>query len=291
MISLSGRTYQLSKLAPPAMSWSAYSERVSSEWHSLLNSPTGAKESAIQAFLENHPCMVPGSQSMSGTSGHSAFPAALIRQPKLAGYMTRVPDFMWLATDSGTNYAVVIEIESPTKRWFNSDGTQTAKFSQAQNQLTEWRKWFDDPTNRLSFLNYYKFPSLHRRFLPQYVLVYGRSSEFEQAPELAAKRQLLQRDNEYYMSFDRLHPISDASNYMTVECKNDGFSAVSMPATLELGPLHSEYRARIINKEEAVANSPFMSEERKAFLKSRFSYWDDWVKNAQKGIMNTGDRE
>ena len=30
---------------------------------------------------------------------------------------------MWLAADSGTIYAVVVEIESPKKKWFRQNGT------------------------------------------------------------------------------------------------------------------------------------------------------------------------
>ena len=127
--------------APPAVSWDEYSRNVECDWKALLESPEGQVESNIQRFLESHPCMVPGGQSMSGPSGHSAFPAALITQPRLAGFGERVPDFLWIATDSLHVYAVLIEIEAPTKKYFTGKGTQSADFSQAQGQLAEWKAW------------------------------------------------------------------------------------------------------------------------------------------------------
>lgn len=285
------QTYEMAVSPPPAMPWKEYAARVEAEWAALLNSPEGASEASIQTFLETHPSMVPGAQSMSGTSGHSAFPTALIKQPKLPGFSDRFPDFMWIAADSGTIYAVVVEIESPKKLWFNRNGTQTADFSQAHNQLTEWRIWFEEPRNQQAFLAHYNPPAQFRRFLPQYVLVYGRRAEFERRPDSAGKRQHLQRSEEYFMSFDRLRPISTSEEYITVESKKDGYRAISIPATIELGPRNADNRSLIADKVKAVDSSPFMTEERKAFLKRRFAYWDDWANQYKQGLINLGDRE
>jgi hypothetical protein len=48
------------------------------------------------AFLERHPSLVPGSNSVDADSGHAAFPLAVISKPKLPGLSDREPDFMWL---------------------------------------------------------------------------------------------------------------------------------------------------------------------------------------------------
>ncbi|MFB2550169.1 Shedu anti-phage system protein SduA domain-containing protein [Ensifer soli] len=287
------KTYEMATPPASAMHWDEYAQIVEREWHELLNSPEGQVEANIQAFLERHPCMVPGGQSMSGPSGHSCYPCALIAQPKLPGFNSRIPDFMWVATDSGTTYAVVIEIEAPSKRWFRKDGQPTAAFTQAQNQLTEWRMWFEKPRNQDAFLEHYCGPSyFHRRtFLPQYVLIFGRRAEFEGQDDLAAKRPRLQRSNEYYMTFDRLRPIKDHEQYMTVKFDGTRFRAVSMPPTIELGPSHAEYRLSITGKEDAVSLTPYVSDERKNFLKQRFPYWDEWARQGAKGMRQLGDRE
>lgn len=287
------KNYELEKGALP-LPWDEYSRQVETAWHDLLNSDEGKAEAGIQAFLETHPCLVPGGQSMSGPSGHSAYPAALITQPRLPGFNARVPDFMWIATDSGTTYAVVVEIEAPTKRWFRKDGTPSADLTQAQSQLTDWRIWFEKTHNQQAFLEHYCGPAyLHRRtFLPRYVLIFGRRSEFDGRDDLASKRPRLQRANEYYMTFDRLHPIKDHDQYMTVRSNGRGYEAVSIPATFKLGPSLSHHRSVIAGKGDVVDKSPFMSAERKAFLKRRMAYWDEKRETVGKlKIYNTGDWE
>ena len=135
----------------------------------------------------------------------------------------------------------------------------------------------------------FKFP--HRKFVPQYVLIYGRASEFKERPDLNLVRAEMQREQEYHMTFDRLHPIKDHSQYMTVKYGKNGYRAISMPATLELDPSMAEYRSMIRDKEKVVHKTPYLSIERKEFLSRRFKYWDDWVQSGAKGIINMGDRE
>lgn len=286
------KSYQLAPNCPPPMSWDDYSQKVQAEWGALLNSSQGEEESPIQAFLETHPCMVPGAQSMSGPSGHSAFPAALIRQPKLPGFSHKFPDFMWIAMNSAMIYAVLIEIEAPKKKWFNRDGTPTAQFTQARNQLTEWRAWFHEPVNQQSFLTHYNPPyQRERRLVPEFVLIYGRRAEFRGKPQLTKKRAAEHREDEHIMTFDRLEPIFVSAQYMTVASKEEGYRAVSIPATVELGPAFSEYRAMISGKEQCMAKSPFMTDERKDFLANRFAYWDAYAQTEGLRFKNYGDRE
>lgn len=180
----------------------------------------------------------------------------------------------WLAADSAKIYAVVIEIEAPKKNWFKKDGTPTDKFSQARNQLTEWRAWFQEPQNQQAFLEYYNLPPWrqHRRFVQQFVLIYGRRAEFAGDSNLTKKRSNEERDGEYFMTFDRLEPMHDSSQYMTVERNKSGYQAVSIPATVKLGPGLAQYRSMISGKEGCVATSPYMTSERKRFLTTRFDY-------------------
>lgn len=275
------------------MSWAEYSRIVEQEWRELLLSPKAQVEANVQHFLEAHPCMVPGGQSMSGPSGHAAYPCALITQPRLPGFNAKVPDFLWVASDSLNLYAVLIEIEAPTKKMFTKAGTPTADFTQAQTQIATWKTWLSNPNNQTVFREAYcqTFHMPWRRFVPQFVLIYGRRKELEDRPELNATRAHMQRDSEFYMTFDRLHPIKDHDQYMTAEFDGTRYKAVSIPATLELGPAHAEYLSAIEGKEDVIDRTPFMTPERKAFLKARFPYWDEWARQEAKGMRQLGDCE
>src|SRR4051812_38732175 len=96
------KTYEIVSGAPPAMPWDDYGNRVMDEWRTLLSSEDASKEKGLQAFLEQHPSLVPGAFASIGLSGsgHSPFPGAVITQPPLHGLGTRTPDFMWIACDS-----------------------------------------------------------------------------------------------------------------------------------------------------------------------------------------------
>lgn len=93
-----------------------YDDLLMAQWHALLDSPASRDERLIHHFLERHPSLLPGSNSVDVDSGHAAFPLAVITKPKLPGLSDREPDFMWIATDSESVYPILIEIETPHKQ-------------------------------------------------------------------------------------------------------------------------------------------------------------------------------
>jgi len=115
---LPGYRAESERCAPGPPSESSYNELLTDRWRALLDSSESRGEALIHAFLERHPSLLPGSHSVDGDSGHSPFPMAVISKPKLPGLSDREPDFMWIATDSGSVYPILIEIETPHKRWF-----------------------------------------------------------------------------------------------------------------------------------------------------------------------------
>ncbi len=292
-------TYQIEANPPPPLSWDEYKSSVESNWTALINSPAARDEKNIQAFLEEHPCMIVGAFGITFSSGHFPFPHAVISQPVLKGLNTKIPDFMWLAADSGTIYPVLIEIETPTKRWFTREGHPHSDFTQAHTQLASWKTWFNSPVNQQIFLEYYQIPSdlvLSRRLHPLYVLVYGSRDEFEAAPTLNSMRASLERADETLMTFHRLAPDGKARDMMCVKLIESPagrrYEALTVPPTLTLGPLGAHYRAKVFGKEEAVSRNTLIGKERKAFLISRIPYWDDWVQGSSGYYsFNTGDRE
>lgn len=139
------------------MPWEEYESVVLTEWRALLNSIQDGEEKRVQEFLEMHPCMIPGAYSLPLPSGHYPFPAAAISQPSLKGLPTKKPDFLWMATDSGTFHLVLVEIETPTKKWFTEKGIPHSNLTQAQSQLASWKQWFDIPENKALFFRAFKF--------------------------------------------------------------------------------------------------------------------------------------
>jgi len=280
------------------MAWEDYEAIVSSEWNALLGSLQQGQEKRVQTFLETHPCMIPGASHLPFRTGKGSFPAAVISQPPLRGLSIKVPDFMWLTMDSGSLHVILIEIESPLKKWFTRDGTQRSEFTQAQTQLVSWRQWFAVPEHRALFYKTYKIPSDLQKlyFNLVLVLIYGRRQEFEDNPLLNERRAYLTHENEYLMTFDRLAPDREAKSFMCVklvESPVEGpvYEAVSVPPTLRLEPLYARYRSYIGKRDSAVNQNPWITPERKQFLLERFAYWDQWTREHRGGMMRMGYEE
>ena len=195
--------------APDADSYNAF---LMKRWQALLDSEDSRDERLVHEFLERHPSLLPGSHSMDGDSGHPSFPLAVISRPKLPGLSDREPDFMWVATDSGSLYPVLVEIETPHKAWFYGDRAEIhSDFTHAYGQLAEWRAWFGHGHNRTAFLEYYDLPPMLARLqlAPRYVLIHGRRKNYEHSQRRRSKRAELGRPDERLMSFDRLTPAKN----------------------------------------------------------------------------------
>jgi hypothetical protein len=272
------------------MAWEPYEAIVRQRWKALLDSGS-SEERAYQQFFELHPCMVPGPFGLIGTSGHSPYPSAIISQPFLPDFSRRVPDFMWIARNSETIYPVLIEIESPSKPWFTKGDNQHSKLTQARDQITEWKVWFQNPLNVARLRDYYELEISGENIRPLYLLIYGRRAEANKTVERERRRSSLNRDDEFLMTYDRLVPQWGAHEFYTVRVDRSGYQALYVPPTATIGPIMAHERAKIRDKDIAILNSPYFSDERRAFYLSRLPYWDDWAVNGRRGIIYTGDRE
>lgn len=256
-------TYKIEVPPEPAMQWEAYEQMLSEEWSSFLNGASHPSERSVQSFLEQHPALVPGAFSVLGSpSGHYPWRAALISQATLPSFGHRVPDFMWITLNSDTESPLLIEIEAPRKRWFTAAGAPTAEFSQALNQIAEWKAWFAVPHNVQAFKAFYGLADMawmRRRFRPAYMLIYGRRSEANATPLLTAKRGHLVSENVVVMTYDRLRPDSNASQLICIKPNVDGiFTALSVPPTLQWRPGLAEERANIAGSRRQSA-APFLA--------------------------------
>jgi hypothetical protein len=274
------------------MAWEEYERLVTEEWKALLDSEQ-CDEQSVHRFLVRHPSMIPGAYSVTGPSGHCPFPMAVLSESPLSGIGMRVPDFIWLATDSLNFTPVFIEIESPRKRWFTKQGVPTHALTQAMNQLAQWQMWLNQIANRNVFLESFEIPDYmarQRNFRAEFVLIYGRRKEFDDRPELSPLRAQFERHGQVVMTFDRLHPSKDCSLFLSATKRNGGYQALAVPATMRLGPSVTMPLLHIAGIPDAIQQNAGISEDRRRFLIERIPYWTAWARG-NKGIISSGDFE
>jgi hypothetical protein len=272
-------TYQQEK-GPPGISFEDYAIRLEHEYRDLIAAdPT---ESDVQRFLEKNPSLVPGAWTPGTKSGHYPLHCALITQPILPGLTSRRPDFMWIATHSQSWFPTLIEIESPKKRMFMKSGLPTSAFTEARNQLAQWRTWFNDPANVQQFINSYGIPDEYQRFRTMrlhMILIYGKRTEFESNPALSKHRaSLLPGHDEELMSFDRLSIDQALADAITIRAVGHGrFRVVGLPPMFSTGPIHAGRLLHIRGFSDAIDASQDILKDRGEFLKNRVAYWRKWA--------------
>lgn len=258
------------------------------QWYALLS--RDPEESEVQQFLELHPAMIPGGSGDIGPGGHHGSQmSAVFRRPTLKGAgRSFEPDFMWVTHSSGLVTPILIEIEKPSKRWFLSNGRPSGHFRDAHDQLNDWRSWFSRDENVALFRKAYLFGDRHanRPLEPQFVLIYGRQSEFEHGgghsnpDDLRHKRDSQRATGETFMTFDALRPRYDHACSVTVTMTATG------PRPFAFSPVYATDTGTgsdaltLGDPSEALARSAMMSKERKIYLTRRWSYW----KQIEEGV-------
>jgi hypothetical protein len=182
LVTCRGYLAESERTSPGRPDQEVYEGFLTDQWQALLDSDDSRDESLLQAFLERHPSLIPGADSVDGDAGNAPFPIAVIAKPRLPGLSDREPDFMWITSDSSLLYPVLVEIETPHKAWFYGDRAEIhSDLTHAHGQLAEWRAWFSRGHNQTTFLDYYEIPPLlaRRKLSSRYVLVHGRRSNFE----------------------------------------------------------------------------------------------------------------
>lgn len=283
------KKYQLAFDAPGAIGFEEYAKSAKAEWDSLIGSGQ-EPESAFQDFLERNPCMLP----IAGNVNHRVVHGCCISQPRItSSQLNRVPDFMWIASTSLELIPVLIEIEKPSKNAFRlSDGVQSAQFSQAENQINEWKVLLDN--GREEFYERYSIPSGFKRlkFSPKYVLVYGRRSEYEGQELLIKKRANKNQQDVEILSFDRLTPNYNLRHCPTAKLDASGLKLLHVPPTFELGPMMADDLVGWLDFEVAVDRSRSIDQPRKTFLKERAKYWRSYATSErEKGVICASDWE
>jgi Domain of unknown function (DUF4263) len=206
----------------------------------------------------------------------------VFRQPPLEGLArNKRPDFMWITRSTALITPICIEIEKPRKMWFTQAGRPTADLTQALDQLTDWKVWFSEPENESIFRKtYLRGQYEDRQLLPQYVLIYGRASEFtpsgphERPDRMRKKRDFIRRDDEQFMTFDSLSPKTDFSDFVTLSMTVNGPVLHAVPPSFTTGPPTMEPAGQMFrNPRNAIYRTEMWSDARKAHVLERWLYW------------------
>ncbi len=290
------RTYKLEETPDKAISWNKYKKLILEEWDVLLSKEPAATEPEIQTFLEKYPCMIPGAFGPSfNPNGHYPHFCGVVSQAPLPSYDKRVPDFIWLSKNSDTEQPVLVEIEKPSKRWFRNDGQQTAEFTQALTQISEWKAWFGVSHNVEAFKHFYGLDCDARncRLRPAYLLIYGRRAEISANPTLIRKKAYLFPEDVVGMTYDRLEPNPSADQLVCIKSDvSRTFSVISVPASLKWSPVLAGERAKVSEGWiEAIESNEYISDPRKKFLIERHQYWENWGSSGTSGTINAADEE
>ena len=198
------------------------------EWVALLKSDDSKEERRLQEFLERHPRFLPGAHSLDSNSGHPPWPRAVISQPPLPDLSTKKPDFMWIASDSAYLYPILIEIETPWKRWwYQSKIAIHSDLTTALGQVMHWKRWFNDGANHPKFYRHYRIERDQQdlTLAPRFVIIHGRRDEANRSNATAVSRGGIPLDPDTrLMTFDRLHPDPRSASFGTVAVNEHGFS-------------------------------------------------------------------
>ena len=265
---------------PQPTPWAAYREWLLPRWQSILGS--NPPEQVVQTFLEAHPSLLPGGLGDVGPGGHHG-PVldGVFREPPLEGLARdRRPDFMWITRSTDLITPVCIEIEKPGKNWFTQRERPTAELTQALDQLVDWKVWFAEPENQSIFRKTYLLSGYEdRRLLPQYVLIFGRSSEFERSGQhkrpdrLRKKRDFMRRADEQFMTFDSLRPKEEYSDFVTLSMTADGPTLHAIPPSFTTGPPTMGIAGMIRDPRDAIYRTEMWDDTRKAYVLERWLHW------------------
>ena len=285
----SEKTYQLAEKPVPIISWEEYVAKSGVEYRDLLQHHS-AEEKVFQEFFERNPAYVPGGCDLNDGSGHWPYPLALITKPALQGSFERIPDFMWLASYSATFHPILIEIEAPAKLCFRTDNGYTQDIQHALEQLRHWRMWMEESDHHSMFVRRFRLITggltgiylAENRFVPKYLLIYGRRKEIKSDSKKRKLREQLTDSGIQIRSYDGLTPSYKCKDCFTVRLTEQGYEAVEIMPTLQISPSTAEQYAMVAGKEQAIVRNRYLSEERKRFLVDRFKYWDEWVQNTPR---------
>ena len=138
----------------------------------------------------------------------------------------------------------------------------------------------------------------HRQLEPQFVLIYGRQSEFERSGEhddpgaLRRKRDGQRARDESFMTFDSLRPRYEHRNSMTVKMTATGPEAIAFSPVYGTSTASGAVTRVVRNLAGALQMSVMMTTERRRYVSERFEHWHQREEEPRRGdrlyIRQTG---
>lgn len=200
---------------------------IADRWLRFLRRKPG--ESAVQRFLERHPALLPGLTDAHNGPLHDV---VITKLPFGPDYKT---DFAFVTRHSMALQFTFVELETPSKRIFNKNGTLSQNFRQAQQQVADWVRWSTEHMNALVDMLAPMFATYNVAEDVKDVrayLVYGRRDEIEgnrrrkerwQSIGLSTDKRII------VMTYDRLRPSFEEENRDLIVCtyENRGLYAKS----------------------------------------------------------------
>ncbi|MCS3616701.1 hypothetical protein GGP54_003171 [Salinibacter ruber] len=239
-------------------------------------------------FLPFHYSDIMARRNINQVKSRSSWYGILvISQPDLKGLGNdRKPDFMFLRKDSTSWSPVLVEIEDPNKDIYLSDKVkERSEFTEARAQIKQWKSWFDRSENeeifKKRYIRLHSPRAMDLKIDPQYILIYGRRSEFENDRDVKEhRRTLLDRYDSELMSYDRLYPsMHYGSRLITVQAKGPRqYEAKAVPRTFSTaGAPFAKAYLEVSGLKDAIIEDDRIRPERQDFLLERIDYWREWA--------------
>jgi hypothetical protein len=185
-------------------------------WKQFLS--RNPSERAVQAFLERHPVLLPGLWDLHNGPLHDV---VVTKLPLGPDYKT---DFAFITRHSMSLQFTFVELEAPSKRIFNKDGSFSQEFNQAQQQIVDWVRWAEDHVNDLLDMFARMFATYSvtedRKSVRAYLL-YGRRAEVETSRRHKERWQAVALSSDHrinVMTYDRLRASLLADDTDLIVC-------------------------------------------------------------------------
>lgn len=175
------------------------------EFKDLLNKELD--ESAYQNFLEQNTSFIPVKPY---ELNHGINFDLIISKMRIGD--SYISDFFYLSKSSDTWNVVFIEIEKPSSKLFNKDGSIAQDLNKGISQINDWRCFFEKDSNKNAFLDNAIIKAL-RSINPsildnpcvfKYILVIGRREEIYRNHIYKTKLRQLEDSDFSIISFDSL---------------------------------------------------------------------------------------
>lgn len=179
---------------------------IEEEFTQLLNS--NEKEEVYQQYLEEHTQLIPCGSFLLNHFTHLSL--IFSKMPIDCIYKT---DFFFISKSSAEWNLVFVELEKPSCRLFNKEGTYSQELNKAIKQVDDWQAYFLDNSNKESFKKHpvvkkiiNTVPALSENpFNFKFILVIGRRQELNDKA-LYKRWSTLNNSNRdrYIMTYDSL---------------------------------------------------------------------------------------